>query len=94
MAYTPSITVSRKTLSDFVRDTDGRRDFKVASNLFTTAERQPTDEECINGFKEDLTVEMMYSNDNIIGTTTLFRNIRDKLVRKDLQYTSLADTNN
>lgn len=60
-----SIEAIGKTLLDSVPQTDGSKRFKVESNIFINVEPQPPDEECSNGLKEDVTLEFLYSNDNI-----------------------------
>lgn len=54
-----------------------KQEVKAVLDMLLRAEPQLSDEECIDGLRQDLGVELLYSGEIISGPTTLFRLIRD-----------------
>lgn len=67
---------------------------KVALEFCVQKDPQLSEIECTDGLQEDLSVELLYSEDVICASTILFRLLRDCLVLKGFDYTQQQANNN
>lgn len=64
---------------------DGSRGFKAGSDIFINAEPQISNDETIQGLREDIFVELLRSNNNIGGLRTLDRLLRDYSIKNGFE---------
>lgn len=53
---------------------------------------EPSNGECVNGFKEHLTVDLLFHEDLVHSITSLYRVLRDYLVSKGFSYQKHPNT--
>ena len=76
---TITLAYLRETLSKYNPKSEIQGDFEAALSLFIERQPQPSKEDCINGLRDDLPVELLYSIDALKGPTTFYGIIRDYL---------------
>ena len=85
---TITLAYIRETLSKYNPRSEIQGDIKAALTLFIESEPQPPKEDCINGLREDLRVEVLYSIDALKSPTTLYRIIRDYFSLNEVTYST------
>lgn len=83
----------QKTLSEYNPISTSDCQFKSVLALYVNADPQPSNEECIQGLQDDLTVEMLFQEEVLRGPTTLFRLLRDYIVTKGFNYVPCPGSN-
>lgn len=73
-------------LNTFNPVSNAQKEIKAVLEVYFNAEPQRPNQACIEDLKQDLTVELLYCEENIKGPILLFRLLRDYLVLKGLRY--------